>query len=172
MKSSILLPRIAMILFSIGLILFTVMRSGNVFPVLLFGPLLIAICLVFFFRNSQFVHYLARSKWNSLSESYQHSMRFEWPPSLLFDKVIEVLSEAGFEQITSNKSKLKISAVKGETWAFTGENVYIVIEQVDEAGQSSRLKFLSISFFQSYAFDQNEKHFKTLIKQFEKSLTI
>jgi hypothetical protein len=109
------------------------------------------------------------SKFNLLTNKTRHKQEFDFPKDLLFDKMIEVMTNAGFKINKSNKETGDIFATTGMTWFSWGENIYVSMEK--DHG-TTMVDFCSATFFQVYDWGRNERNYKRFLSEFEDSLTI
>jgi hypothetical protein len=109
------------------------------------------------------------SPFNLLTTKYRKKQEFDLPKELLFEKLQEVLTSAGFKVITSNKETGDIFATSSMSFSSWGENLYISLH--DRNGQTA-MYFCSTTFNQIYSWGKNERNFKRLFHAFEESLII
>lgn len=109
------------------------------------------------------------SKYNLLTSKFSKKETFDFPKDLLFDKLIEVLESAKFKVIHTNKERGEIFAVSQITFSSWGENIYITLQAQNDL---TVMHFCSATFFQLYSWGKNERNYKNLFTEFEKSLII
>jgi len=109
------------------------------------------------------------SAYNLLTAKKRAQITFDWPRELLFDKVIEVLEHSKFRLAETERAGFKILATTGLTLTSWGENLYIDLEQKDE---ETVMHFCSTTLFQIYSWEKNDKNFRDLMDEIERSLTI
>ncbi len=117
------------------------------------------------------VHFKAyfTSPYNIFTSKVRSEISFSISNELMFDKVIEVLSESQFTLVNENRENLSLFATAKISWLSWGENLYIHFEDQKEG---SILKFCSASLFQIYSWGKNQRNFQTLIEEIEESLTV
>jgi hypothetical protein len=110
------------------------------------------------------------SKYNILSGKVRYQQEFDFPKELLFDKLLEVMQEAGFKIIQTNRDTCDIFAITRPSWyVWWGENIYVNLKDVN--GKTT-VDFYSVSILRLYSYGKNERNYKKLLQEFEKSLTI
>jgi hypothetical protein len=113
------------------------------------------------------------SPYNLMSAKVRHKEEFDLPKQLLFEKLMEVIPVIGFKIKHSDEMNGNIFANKSISWPSYGENIYISLTEVND---KTTLDFCSASIFSGFAFnlseERNERNYKDLIHEFEKSLVI
>ncbi|MDD2528466.1 MAG: hypothetical protein PHT26_10565 [Lentimicrobiaceae bacterium] len=109
------------------------------------------------------------SKFNLLTNKTRHKQEFDFSRDLLFDKMLEVMTKAGFKISKVNKETGDIYATTGMSWLSWGENIYVTMEEVNGI---TTVDFFSATFFQVYDWGRNENNYRRFISEFEDSLTI
>jgi hypothetical protein len=108
------------------------------------------------------------SRYNILSPKVRHQQEFDLPKQLLFEKLMEAIPIIGFEIIHSDEKNGNIFANK-----FNRENIYINLTEVND---KTTLNFCSASIYSGFAFnlseERNERNYKDLMHEIEKSLII
>ena len=89
--------------------------------------------------------------------------------ALMFEKIIEVLSNSDFKLVETSKSKFEILAISKITFKSWGENLYISFET---SGNETTMKFCSVTIFQIYSWGKNEKNYTDLLNEIENSIII
>lgn len=105
-----------------------------------------------------------------LREQKVYEVTSEIANELLFEKLLEVITDSEFNLLDSNKAKMQIlcgTAVNFWTW---GENIYIQLSE-DQAG-NSKIQFVSTTLFGNTSWNRNTHNYTTFIASFEASLTI
>lgn len=133
-----------------------------VFPPVIFG-------FNFLVRNfASFKPYFL-SKWNFLTSKYEASISSEIPPKLMFQKMIEVLSETDLHVKSVDADRLEIFATTSVTFRSWGENIYIEFEKNEK---QTVMNFYSATVVGIISWGQNEKNYNRLLSRFEDSLTV
>lgn len=118
--------------------------------------------------NFKFKPYFT-SKYNIFTSKIRHQKEFDLPKDILFDKMAEVLSEAGFTMRHIDKvSGHLFATAKTTIWSW-GENIYIEIREVN--GFTS-VDFCSVCFFGIISWGKNERNYERMMDTFENSLII
>lgn len=133
----------------------------------------IIIILLFFLsmaiRNKVWFKPYFTSRYNILTSKARYQYSFDFTKDILFDKFIEVLQQAGFSIIQTDKAKGSIFATSGLNWYSWGENIYL---DFFEDNSKTQVNICSASIFQIYSWGKNERNFEKIIQEFETSLTI
>ncbi|WP_276131936.1 hypothetical protein [Polluticoccus soli] len=119
-------------------------------------------------RNIRFKAYFT-SNYNFFTSKVRHKKEFDLPKYILFDKMAEVLTEAGFNVRYADKSTGTLFATSRMTLYSWGENIYIDLTEVDGL---TKLDFCSACIFGFVSYGKNEKNYDRLMNTFEESLTI
>ena len=109
------------------------------------------------------------SKYNIFSGKFRNQQEFDFSMEILFEKFLEVLQHAGYKIIHTNERTGEIFAASSISWTSWGENIYIHLKEVNE---KTTVDFCSACIFQFYSWKKNERNYKNLLQEFEKSLTI
>jgi len=109
------------------------------------------------------------NRYNFFTSKVRHQKRFELPKDILFDKITEVLMEAGFKVRHTDKSRGVLFATAGMTLFSWGENIYI---DLTEQNGLTQVDMCSTTFFGVTSWGRNEKNYEHLFDTFERSLTI
>jgi hypothetical protein len=140
-----------------------------VFPNLIIG-LMVFNCLICGYGWSK-PYFM--SQYNILSPKVRHQQDFDLPKQLLFEKLMEAIPVIGLEITHSDEKNGNIFATKSISWAYVGENIYLSLSEVKD---KTTLDFCSVSIFglwrSPYSEERNERHYKDLIQEIEKSLVI
>ena len=129
-------------------------------PLFLFGILT---------RRSAWAKPYFTSKYNIFVAKIRHQQEFDFPKHLLFEKLVEMMPEAGFKIRKANEDTGDIFATTPLTWNSWGENIYIDLKEVN--GKTT-VDFCSACFFQVSSWGKNESNYDNFMDEFEKSLTI
>jgi len=131
------------------------------------------ITLIFLFgiltRRSSWSKPYFTSKYNIFVAKIRHREEFDFPKHLLFEKLVEIMPEAGFKIRKANEDMGDIFATTSLTWSSWGENIYISLQEVN--GKTT-LDFCSACLFQFSSWGKNESNYDNFIDEFEKSLII
>lgn len=119
-------------------------------------------------RNIMFKPYFI-SKYNVFSSKIRHQKDIDLPKDILFDKMKDVLSEAGFKVQYANKETGTLFATSGISFYSWGENIYV--DMVERNG-ATKVDFCSACFFGAVSWGRNEKNYEHLLETFENSLII
>ena len=109
------------------------------------------------------------SRFNIFTSKVHHQREFDLPKGILFDKIKEVLSEAGFKVRYADKTKGELFATSRMSIYSWGENIYI---DLTEHGNVTKVDFCSACFFAVTSWGRNEKNYERLLDTFENSLII
>lgn len=107
---------------------------------------------------------------NFLLERKQFVSSSEISSELLFEKLVEVITESEFQLFEMNKENLNIlcgTAINFLTW---GENIYIQLKI--ENNNSTSIEIVSTTIFGGMSWKRNTKNYSSFIASFENSLTI
>lgn len=119
-------------------------------------------------RNIHFKPYFT-NKYNFLTSKIRRRDEIDIRKDTLFDKMAEVLSEAGFKVRYTDKEKGTLFATSRMSFSSWGENIYI---DMTEKNGKTLVDFCSASFFGVVSWGRNEKNYKDMLATFENSLTI
>lgn len=159
---------IGILLFTAAIIILNQYAGQNLMVIIAF-----VIAIVFIFslavRKIAWSKPYFTSKFNLLTNKTRHKEEFDFSRDLLFDKMIEVMTKAGFKVTKVNKETGDIFATTGMTWRSWGENIYISME---EDHGITTVDFCSATFFQVYDWGRNDSNYRRFISEFEDSLTI
>jgi hypothetical protein len=112
------------------------------------------------------------SRYNILSAKIRHQQEFDIPMQLLFEKLMEAIPIMGLEILHRDEKNGKIFA-STKSWKTIGENIYISLTEVND---KTTLDFCSVSIFSlwgsAHSEERNERHYKDLIQEIDKSLVI
>jgi hypothetical protein len=120
-------------------------------------------------RNSERFESYFTSKYNIFTAKTRYQQEFDFSKDILFDKLIEVMTEAGFKIRRTDKVTGHIFATAPISWFSWGENIYINLK---EENSKTTLDFCSACLFQIYSWGKNERNYDRFLGEFEKSLTI
>ncbi|MBA3900164.1 MAG: hypothetical protein H0X62_08145, partial [Bacteroidetes bacterium] len=109
------------------------------------------------------------SKFNILSSKERYQKEFDFSKEILFEKLIEVLDNAGFTINKTNKETGEIFATSSISWSSWGENIYIEINEIND---KTIIDFYSVCFIQIISWGKNKRNYDKFLNEFEKSLTI
>jgi hypothetical protein len=113
------------------------------------------------------------SRYNFMCGNVRHQQEFDLSKQLLFEKLMEVIPVIGFKIKHSDEKNGNIFANKSISWTIYGENIYISLTEVND---KTTLDFCSVSIYRGLAFslseERNERNYKDLIQEIEKSLVI
>ena len=109
------------------------------------------------------------SQYNVFTAKVRSEMAYDIPKELMFEKVIEVISNSDFKLVDTDTSKFEILAISAITYKSWGENLYISFET---KGNETIMNFCSSTLFQIYSWGKNEKNYDDLLNEIESSLTI
>lgn len=132
-----------------------------------------AIGLLFLFsllvrKDIRFKGYFT-SKYNVFNAKIRYTKEFDLPKDILFHKIEEVLKEAGFKVVNTNKTESSLFATSSISFWSWGENIYI---DLAEKNGNTEVAFCSACIFGLVSWGRNEKNFELLLETFEKSLVI
>jgi len=119
-------------------------------------------------RNIIFKPYFT-SKSNFLTSKIRHQKEFDLPKDILFDKMMEVLTEAHFKVRYADKGAGVLFATSNISFFSWGENIYV---DMAEADGMTKVDFCSACFFGIVSWGKNEKNYDRLMETFESSLII
>lgn len=131
--------------------------------------------LIFFFLFNLLVRYNISfkpyflSKWNILSSKFSREIEIDVPKELVFEKLLEVITNSSFAIKYKNKDKFEILATSKLSWLSWGENIYIELILLKGI---TLIKFDSVTFFQIYSWGKNENNFQDFIQKLDESLTV
>jgi hypothetical protein len=152
----------------IGLVTFLQSRYEWVAYVLAFlvgGFLLFSIIVR---RNIHFKPYFT-SKYNFLTSKVRHQKQIDLPKDILFEKLREVLTEAGFTIRYADKAAGSLLATSKISFYSWGENIYLDLE---EKNGITKVEFCSACLFGVTSWGRNEKNYEHLFDTFDNLLTI
>ena len=129
-------------------------------PIFLFGILA---------RRSAWAKPYFTGKYNIFSAKTRYQQEFDLPKHLLFQKLLEMMPEAGFKIRKANEDSGDIFATAPLTWTSWGENIYI---ELKEADGKTTMDFCSACLFQLSSWGKNKSNYDNFMDAFEKSLTI
>ena len=109
------------------------------------------------------------SQYNVFTAKVRSEMAYDIPKELMFEKVIEVISNSDFKLVDTDTSKFEILAISAITYKSWGENLYISFET---KGNETIMNFCSSTLFKIYSWGKNEKNYDDLLNEIESSLTI
>lgn len=96
-------------------------------------------------------------------------IEFDIPKELVFDKLLEVITDSPFSIKYTNKEKFEILATSKISWFSWGENIYI---QLILSKGITIIKFESVAFFQIYTWGKNENNFDEFLQKLDESLIV
>ncbi len=144
-----------------------------------FNPNPVLIIIIVFFYILFFFNIIVRryiwfqpyftSKYNILNSKYSNEEEYDFPKSMLFLKVLEVLDKSKFRVLKYDEKKGSILVTTPISWLSWGENIYINIEETDE---KVIMKFCSTSLFGIYSWGKHEDNYLALLNNFNESLII
>jgi hypothetical protein len=108
------------------------------------------------------------SRYNFLVAMVRHQQEFDLPKKLLFEKLMEAIPVIGFEITHNDEKNGNIFATK-PIGTSLGENIYISLTEVKD---KAMLDFCSVCNFNTNSEERNERNYKDLLNEFEKSLVI
>jgi hypothetical protein len=109
------------------------------------------------------------NNYNLFTSTVRYEKSFDLSKELMFEKIIEVLSNSDFKLVETSKSKFEILAISKITFKSWGENLYISFET---SGNETTMKFCSVTIFQIYSWGKNEKNYTDLLNEIENSIII
>ena len=119
-------------------------------------------------RSIRFKPYFT-SRYNFLTSKIRHQKEFDLPKDILFDKIIEVLTEAGFKMQHADKAAGTLFATTGVSFYSWGENIYL---DLTEKNGFTKVDFCSSCFFAITSWGRNEKNYERMLDTFENSMII
>lgn len=119
-------------------------------------------------RNINFRWYFT-SSYNPLTSKINYQKQYDIPAAILFEKMKEVVSEAGFKVRYANRTTGSLLATTSMTFFSWGENIYI---DMTERNGTTTVHFCSACLFGITSWGQNEKNYERMLHTFENSLTI
>jgi hypothetical protein len=150
------------------LILFLSRRSFQVIQVVAIINMIIMFFTLLVRRNINFKAYFT-SKYNFFTSKVRQQKEFDLPKYILFEKMVEVLTDAGFKVRYADKAAGTLLATSRMTLYSWGENIYIDLTEVDGL---TKLDFCSACIFGFISYGKNEKNYDRLMDTFENSLII
>jgi len=120
-------------------------------------------------RNSISFKPYFTSRYNVLTSKVRHQVEYDLPKDILFEKMKEVLTEAGFKVRHADKDAgilVATSAISLYSW---GENIYV---DITESSGKTKVDFCSACFFGIVSWGRNEKNYERMMETFENSLII
>jgi hypothetical protein len=120
-------------------------------------------------RRSAWAKPYFTSKYNIFSAKIRYQQEFDLPKHLLFEKLLEMMPEAGFKIRKADEDSGDIFATTPLTWTSWGENIYI---ELKEMNGKTTMDFCSACLFQLSSWGKNESNYDNFMDEFEKSLTI
>ncbi len=160
----------SVIIFAIYMVLMlTILKKA---PELFIGFAVISAALFLFsmiVRNSIYFKPYFTSKYNVLTSKILHQMQFDLPKDILFEKMKEVLTEAGFKVRHADKAAGILFATSSISFCSWGENIYV---DITENNGTSKVDFCSACFFGIVSWGRNEKNYERMMETFENSLII
>jgi len=109
------------------------------------------------------------SKYNIFTSKIRHQKEFDLPKDILFDKMAEVLTEAGFAVRHADKTSGNLFATAKTTIWSWGENIYV---EIKEHNGLTKIDFCSVCFFGMISWGKNERNYERMMDTFENSLVI
>lgn len=119
-------------------------------------------------KSLSFKNYFT-SNYNFFTSKIRHKKSFEISKELMFEKIIEVISNSDFKLAETDRDKLEILAISNITFKSWGENLYISFE---DTGSETIMNFCSTTLFQIYSWGKNKKNYDDLLSEIESSLII
>ncbi len=120
-------------------------------------------------RNSMRFKPYFTSRYNVLTSKVRHQMEFDLPKDILFEKMREVLTEAGFKVHHAEKDAGILFATSAISFFSWGENIYV---DITESSGKTKVDFCSACFFGIVSWGRNEKNYERMMETFENSLII
>ncbi len=143
-------------------------KSWNPLLLLITVPYLTMIFNLVVRKNLFFKNYFI-SKYNLLSTKFRYEKTFDFSKELTFEKLKEVLADAGFKICKTELEKGIIFATSPISWKSWGENIYIDLKESDGR---TEMKFYSVCIAQIYSWGKNEANCTKFLHEFEESLTV
>lgn len=109
------------------------------------------------------------SRFNFLTSKYDATISSDISEELMFQKMVEIITDSPLKLVYSDINKLQILATKGMTWSSWGENIYI---EFTAANGKTQMNFTSTTVLGIISWGKNERNYNRLLSQFEDSLTI
>ncbi len=164
------IPFILSISILIGYKLLQHFLGNSYLPLLIFAPVFILIIINLVLRKK-----LKHKDWftkqlNFLNEKVVSKFETDIPPSLIFDKIIEQVTDSDsklYDMDRSNNQILAGNSIGLRTW---GENLYIDIESID--GEKSIITLTSVTVFGLVSWNKNKENIEHFHTSFKESLTI
>ncbi|MCH2230570.1 MAG: hypothetical protein MK105_09510 [Crocinitomicaceae bacterium] len=164
------IPFILSISILIGYKLLQHFLGNSYLPLLIFAPVFILIIINLVLRKK-----LKHKDWftkqlNFLNEKVVSKFETDIPPSLIFDKIIEQVTDSNsklYDMDRSNNQILAGNSIGLRTW---GENLYIDIESID--GEKSMITLTSVTVFGLVSWNKNKENIEHFHTSFKESLTI
>lgn len=119
-------------------------------------------------KSLSFKNYFT-SNYNFFTSKIRYKKSFEISKELMFEKIIEVISNSDFKLAETDRDKFEILAISTITLKSWGENLYISFE---DTGSETIMNFCSTTFFQIYSWGKNKKNYDVLLGEIESSLII
>lgn len=120
-------------------------------------------------RNLRFKAWFLNSI-NIFLEKKTFEMKSEISEDLLFDKLLEVISESDFQLLDKEEDTMNILCGTSTNFWTWGENIYIHITEKKDGGSSIQL--ISTTLFGRTSWSRNDQNYKSFIASFEAALTI
>jgi|GEM_PF-1723159 len=120
-------------------------------------------------RRSYYFKSYFTGRYNFLTSKIRHEKDYHLPEDVLFDKFIEVITEAGFKVRHADKAKGNIFATTAISFWSWGENIYV---DMSEVNGTTHVSFVSACFFGIVSWGRNERNYRHMLETFENSLTI
>ena len=164
------IPFILSISILIGYKLLQHFLGNSYLPLLIFAPVFILIIINLVLRKK-----LKHKDWftkqlNFLNEKVVSKFETDIPPSLIFDKIIEQVTDSDsklYDMDRSNNQILAGNSIGLRTWC---ENLYIDIESID--GEKSMITLTSVTVFGLVSWNKNKENIEHFHTSFKESLTI
>jgi len=120
-------------------------------------------------RKSLSFKYYFTSQYNLFTSKVWFEKSYDISKELMFEKIIEVISNSDLKLVETDKDKFEILAISTITFKSWGENLYISFET---KGNETIMKFCSSTLFQMYSWGKNEKNYDDLLNEIESSLIV
>jgi hypothetical protein len=109
------------------------------------------------------------SKYNFMLECQKENFRYDLSKDLMFAKLIELVNDSSLKLAQHNEENGQILATTSLSFKSWGENIYFTLVQKDTYTEVT-IEMTTISQVSSWG--KNRANYKTILNQFEESLTI
>ena len=155
-----------------ALFMIVIMTLQRKAPELVIGLAIVSSSLFLFSmivrNNIRFKPYFT-SRYNVLTSKIIHETEYDLPKDILFEKMKEVLTEAGFKVRHADKATGTLFATSAISFYSWGENIYV---DITETNGITKVAFCSACFFGIVSWGRNEKNYERMMETFENSLII